>query len=701
MTNLQVIYKNRASAVLFTYLKGINFDKIMLIPSNICPIVPITLLKLGVKYEMLDIDKETLCLDLDLVEERIRVGKGIYGGVLFVYSFGKEFDLREKFKRLKSLDSSFKIIEDKCLCKPEFLKEIPEDTDLIFYSTGISKVVELGFGGYGYTKEKIEINHSKIAYDEKDLKEVERGYKEAIIKKEKYHYQECNWLDLREPQKSFDSYNEEIQKISPEILRKKKELNELLLKGLPKNIVLGDGYNLWRFNIKVDDRDEKLNEIFDNGAFASGHYANLSEIFDNRKALVAEELGNKVINIFNDKNVDREYCEKVIKIITKEKTKIGIIGANEYQYKLVEKANSLGYETYVFAIEEGAVAKDIATEFYPESIVEKEKILEKLKSIKPNAICTVATDLGMPTVNYIAKHLNLKGNSHEATEKTTNKYLMRKELRKAGLGSPSYNLVKTLEDLDRKNLEFPVIVKPIDRSGSRGITKVEKIEDLEKAVKRAQEVSFIDEVLVEEFVDGREFSIEGISQDGRHEILQITEKFTSGAPNFIERGHLQPARITLEEKNKIKEVVKSALKTLGIENGASHTELKIDTKNQIKIIEIGGRMGGDFIGSDMVELSTGIDYLKLVLDVSLGNKIKIDKKFNREKNVIVRFIFTKEDLEDFKKLKVDLPHLIKEYHINKEFNDEILESGSRNGYYILQIEEKDKRDEILKAIKLS
>ena len=374
--------------------------------------------------------------------------------------------------------------------------------------------------------------------------------------------------------------------------------------------------------------------------------------------------------------------------------KIIVIGANEFQYRLIEKCKELKLETHVFAWEKGAVAKKKSDFFYPISIVEKEKILQQAKLIKPDAICTIATDLAMPTINYIAKNLNLVGNTLESTKFTTNKFKMREKLSKNGLPCPWYKLIFEFNELDQKMLKFPLIVKPIDRSGSRGINKVLTIDELKKAIKLAKKVSFIDKVLVEEYIGGKEYSIEAISQNGIHQILQITEKFTTGSPNFIEIGHLQPARIKDDMKNQIKKVIMEALKTLEFENGASHSEIKIDNE-EIKIIEIGGRMGGDFIGSDMVKLSTGIDFLKLTLGVSLGNKI--DKGIRNIENSfsIVKFIFTDKDLEQYQKIVTKFPNAVIKTHVNEIFNNNVTDSSNRNGYYILKVKNEEKLKEIL------
>ena len=366
--------------------------------------------------------------------------------------------------------------------------------------------------------------------------------------------------------------------------------------------------------------------------------------------------------------------------------KIAIIGANEFQNKLVLKAKEMGIETHVFAWEEGAIAKENSDFFYPMSIVEKEKILETCKEIKIDGVCSIASDLAMPTVNFIADRLGLIGNTLDCTLVTTNKYEMRKRLIANDLPCPQFNLIEKIEDLDLEKIEFPLIIKPIDRSGSRGIVKVTKKEELYEAIEIAKSVSFSKEILVEEFAEGNEYSVECISQNGEHHLLQITKKYTTGAPHFIETGHIQPSGLDEKIKNKVKEIILKSLTVLGIKNGASHSEIKI-FNNEIKIIEIGARMGGDFIGSDLVKYSTGIDFLKLVLEVALNNKIEIKSSNNICKNILVRFIFNKKDIENFNLISEKYENNIKEYFMSEKLT-EVSDSSSRNGYYIMEFQDK-------------
>ncbi|MEN1762035.1 ATP-grasp domain-containing protein [Anoxynatronum sibiricum] len=376
--------------------------------------------------------------------------------------------------------------------------------------------------------------------------------------------------------------------------------------------------------------------------------------------------------------------------------KIAIIGANEFQKKLVLKAKNMGIETHVFAWEEGAVAKEVSDYFYPISIMEKDKILEKLRLIDVNGVCSIASDLAMPTVNYLANELRLVGNSQKCTILTTNKYEMRKKLKEKGMPIPEFQLIKNEQDIDFDKIKFPAIVKPIDRSGSRGIYKVMNLDELRMAIQNARGVSFIDSILVEEYIEGKEYSIEGISQKGKHKIIQVTEKFTSGAPNFIESAHLSPARIDGDLKKRIFKTIEESLKALKVENGASHSEIKVSPEGDIKIIEIAARMGGDFIGSDMVEISTGFDFVKNVIKAAMAETICF-KHNASDKLALVKFIFDNEDIKKLEILKNKYPATIKEYFIDSQIMN-VTDSSTRNGHYILEINDQEQLKDVLNIL---
>ena len=363
--------------------------------------------------------------------------------------------------------------------------------------------------------------------------------------------------------------------------------------------------------------------------------------------------------------------------------KIAIIGANNFQDQLILKAKEMGLETHVFAWEDGAVGKEHADFFYPISIIEKEQILTKCKEIGIDGICSIASDLAVLTVDYIAEKMNLNANSIECSEIATNKYMMRQAFKKNGDPIPKFIEVCENEDFDISKFSFPLIVKPTDRSGSRGITKVTDVTQLASAIKSACSESFEHKSMIEEFVEGKEYSVECISFHGKHTLLTITEKITTGAPHFIETGHNEPAPISSEMTDKIRNIVYHALNSLKIKEGASHSEIKIDDSNNIKIIEIGSRMGGDCIGSDLVRISTGYDFTKMVIDVALCKEPDFTKVIQPRK-AAVRFIFSKKDILNCENMLNNNWQLERKY-IESDFDGhEITDSSNRYGYYIMK-----------------
>lgn len=366
------------------------------------------------------------------------------------------------------------------------------------------------------------------------------------------------------------------------------------------------------------------------------------------------------------------------------KKKLAIIGANDFQNRLILKAKELGYETHVFAWECGDVGENTADFFYPISIIEKEAILSKCREICIDGVCSIASDLAAITVNYVAENLGLPCNETQYTAIQTNKYEMRTALMKAGIPCPKFaatNLDEYSDDL-LNGFAFPIIVKPTDRSGSRNIMKLEGFEGTKEAVAAACETSFEHKAIIEEFLSGDEYSMETITYDGEHHYLATTKKFTTGAPHFIETGHVQPSDLPDEINNRAKEMIFKALDALHVKNSAGHSEFKVDKDGNIRIIEIGARMGGDCIGSDLVQLSTGYDFVKMVIDVACGNELDFEKGKSYKKAQI-RFILNMSDYEEYVRLKEDKKiNIVSETEIDLSALDKTTNSADRAGYYI-------------------
>jgi len=366
--------------------------------------------------------------------------------------------------------------------------------------------------------------------------------------------------------------------------------------------------------------------------------------------------------------------------------KLAIIGASYLQLPLVKKAKQLGIETICFAWEDGAVCKEACDKFYPISIIDKEAILKVCQEIGIDGITTIASDTAVVTVNFVASRMGLISNPDMYSEITTNKYLMRQCFMENGVPSPKFTLVDDDNHYQITGFKFPLIVKPTDRSGSRGVEKVLDPVQLEEAINRARKESFEHKAIIEEFVTGLEISVESISYKGEHHILQITDKVTTGAPFFVELEHHQPSTLSGDIKGKIKAIVKHALDALHIQYGASHSELKITEDDDIRVIEIGARMGGDFIGSNLVQLSTGYDFLKGVVEVALGDFHEPVISEHNHSGVYFLCEETKRFLPIIKNWK-DYPEIVEAEITDIELRH-IECSGDRSGYFIYQSDKK-------------
>lgn len=387
------------------------------------------------------------------------------------------------------------------------------------------------------------------------------------------------------------------------------------------------------------------------------------------------------------------HCQSVFVInhkLRKERAqlmprKIVIIGASELQNPLILKAKEMGLETHVFAWQCGDIGERTADYFYPISIVEKEQILEKCRQIQPVAVTTIASDLAAVVANYIANQLGLPSNPPETALIASNKYAMRGAFKAAGLPTPAFAKMAVGDDLAPVHaMRLPIIVKPTDRSGSRGIYKLTSFDGLEDAIRNSVEASFEKKAIVEEYIEGNEYSFESISQNGVHHYLTITKKFTTGAPHFIETGHLEPSDLDEETIQNAKNLIFRALDALHITTGASHAEFKVlpGTK-EIRLIEIGARMGGDCIGSDLVQLTTGYDFVRMVIQAAAGDPLDLTAD-DAVPAAAVRYAFNAVDIAHYEEVcRSHSGSLFRASEMESAEGSAVTDSSTRLGFYIV------------------
>lgn len=364
---------------------------------------------------------------------------------------------------------------------------------------------------------------------------------------------------------------------------------------------------------------------------------------------------------------------------------IAVIGANKPLEPFYQQIHGK-YRIIGIAWEEGSICKKYCDVFYPISFTEKERVLEVCKKEKIDGITSFSLESALPTVIYVAQNMNLVSNSFECQKLTETKYSQRNCFRENGIPTPNFYLIKEKEELNNIEISFPVIIKPIDNGGSRGINYANSLKELECLYDDSIQYSKSGQVIVEEYIDGREFSVEYISYQGIHYNVQITDKVTSGKPHFVELEHHQPADISLYDAQRIKCMVEKALTALKIENSASHTEIKLNTKGELFIIEVGARMGGDMITSDLVRLSTGYDFTRGVVELAFGNFQPPHFSFTKYAGIFFYCMLTK-NVKDFILDNKSKSKII-EKHIGNNPLEDTISNFQRNGYFIYQSNHK-------------
>lgn len=372
--------------------------------------------------------------------------------------------------------------------------------------------------------------------------------------------------------------------------------------------------------------------------------------------------------------------------------KLMILGASILQLPAIEKAKEMGLDVVVVDMNPDAVGFKVpGIEKEIISTIDIQAVISAAKRHRIDGIMTLATDMPMRTVAAVAKEMNLIGIDEETALKTTNKAEMRKALQVNNVPIPKFYVVSNKDEYKDvvKQFNVPFIVKPADSSGSRGIFEVKDIhnEDLiVEAYEYCHPFSRVGDVVVEEYMEGPEVSVETLTVNGECHVIQITDKLTTGAPHYVEMGHSQPTMLSKEIAEQISKVAKAANKAIGIKNGPSHTEI-IVTKQGPKIVELGARLGGDNITTHLVPLSTGVDMVECCIKIALGEIPDIKKKWN--KGSAIRYFEQHAGVIDSiegvdKAEEIDGVQQISIVHGVGEEVTEINSSGERMGFVIAQ-----------------
>lgn len=311
-----ISFANRASAVLYGFLKNKTFKNPFLLPANVCPVVPLSMMKAGVDFEFVDIDVRHTMSEEQALE---KVSTGVYSGLLFVHSYGKSFEAKGFYSELKARNPELCIIDDRCLCKPELDDSVPENVDLVLFSTGYAKYVELSYGGFGVTPDQsveIGVEAGTSDYSDEDESRQQVYIKDCFKNNQRYELPvDYPWLDCSPLKMDAKQYFSIVRTKMEKVKADKDIINKIYRSNLPKELQWGEGYDNWRFMMSVDNRDQLLKAIFDAGMFAGTNFPSVSWMFKGQHCKRAEEEATHILNLFNDFRVNEEMAYKTCEII--------------------------------------------------------------------------------------------------------------------------------------------------------------------------------------------------------------------------------------------------------------------------------------------------------------------------------------------------------------------------------------------------
>lgn len=368
-----------------------------------------------------------------------------------------------------------------------------------------------------------------------------------------------------------------------------------------------------------------------------------------------------------------------------------VLAAGILQVPVIKKAKEMGIYVIAADGDPNAVGLNYADKAIVVNITSEEDVLKVAREEQIDGVIHPCSEVSMNVMGRLNDELGLSGITREQAIRATNKHLMREAFEKGNAPSPKSILTENAEDAWmhlQNDFSIDGILKPSRNSGSRGIAKVSR--DMDKAdFIKAYDIALNESrdksVLIEQFIEGPEFSIEIIVWNGNVNVLTVTDKKTTGAPHFVELGHNQPSCFSAADVETLKTAAVAGVKALGVNNCACHAEAKL-MDGKAYLMEIGARLGGDFISTELTHLSTGIDMVAAAINVALGVEPDLNPK-EKPKGVCIRYFCPKSGkLVNISNTEILADHRVYLWDIYHKVGDEIPEVTSslcRSGHVIV------------------
>lgn len=304
-----------------------------------------------------------------------------------------------------------------------------------------------------------------------------------------------------------------------------------------------------------------------------------------------------------------------------------IIGAGFGQLPAIRKAKELGIITICVDKNPNALGMTEADFSYVVDVTDFEGCLNIAKKYSVDGVMTMQSDLPVPTVGFINDALNLIGVDQKTALACSNKILMRKILKENNCEQPRFEIIESLADAKKAvdKIGLPCVIKAPDSSGSRGVTKVQSLEEIEVAFNEALQYSRDKLIIVEEYISGLEFGAQTFSENGECKLVLMHNDTLSEPPYMIPIGHSFPFKYLNDSERKVAENdIKKAIVSLGIKDGPANVDLILDSNtNRVKVIEIGARIGATCL-PELIYYHTGKDWVELTIKNLMNEVVSFD-----------------------------------------------------------------------------
>lgn len=313
----------------------------------------------------------------------------------------------------------------------------------------------------------------------------------------------------------------------------------------------------------------------------------------------------------------------------KRKKKILLLGGSAQQVIAIKTAKRLGYYTVLcdFLIDNPGQYE--ADKFYLVSTTDKDAVLEVAQKEQIDGVLAYASDPAAPTAAYIAEKLGLLGNPYQSVEILCNKDQFRKFLLENGFSTPKAKGYASIENAlkEKENFEFPIIIKPVDSSGSKGATVLYSGDGVENALTFAFGFSRCHRIIIEHFVEKKHPYLIGgdiFIKNGKIVLWGLMNCHRDNRVNpLVPVGKSYPLKLEEKDIQHVKETLSSMVKKLGICNGSMNVELVVDKSNRVWPIDVGPRSGGNMI-PDLLGDMFGVDIAEMSVKVAMGTEINDD-----------------------------------------------------------------------------